>query len=240
MLVQVTAANQFFRVTDSTRRWADVISGNGAHFLSAAGNRYNANGQKSVYAGDTLEAALAEAAFYAALEWQERVANSWVTWANGAPAIFSTPQKLWCFRLTAPAAVIDVDNQNSQVAFHHHRLILRNPSRTYLSTQQLANAVISIPPPNAVDGLKAPAVRCRPQYNGKSHSNFLFVIRGQQLPANKVDDWDLNIEFLPIGGGPVSSATERIDWENPVFSFANANHVPAGLAAAFSMPICFT
>jgi hypothetical protein len=238
MLVQITSANQFFRVTDSTRQWTDIISGNGAYGLQAPGNRYNVNAQKMVYASDTPEAALAEAGFYAALEWQERIGNSVVAWKNSPPpSVFSTAHKLWCFNLTAPATVIDVDNPNAQHTYQHHRLILRNPSRFYLSTQQLGTSVISAP--GAAAGLKSPPARCHAQFAGKNHSNFAFVIRAQSLSAHQIDVWDLTIEFQPRGGGVVSRTTERMDWENPNFTFTNPNHLPVGLSASFQIPVLF-
>ena len=239
MLVPITSANQFFRVTDSTRLWADIISGNGAHGLQAQGNRYNVNAQKMVYASDTAEAALAEGGYYAALEWQKRIGNNFVVWPNTPlPPVFSTAHKLWCFNLTAPATVIDVDDPNAQHAYQHHRLILRNPSRFYVSTQQLCTSVISAP--GAADGLKSPPARCPAQFAGKNHSNFAFVIRAQSLAAHQIDVWDLTIEFHPRGGGLVLRTTERMDWENPTFTFASPNHLPAGLSTSLQVPVLFS
>ena len=48
------------------RRWRDVLSGRGALYLSATGNRYNTVLQQAAYVSDDLRVAVTEFAYYAA------------------------------------------------------------------------------------------------------------------------------------------------------------------------------
>src|SRR5947208_12742979 len=72
MIYPLPPDQSYYRVTILGRRWRDVLSGRGALYLPATGNRYNTVLQQAAYVADEPAVAVTEFAYYAARSWQEQ------------------------------------------------------------------------------------------------------------------------------------------------------------------------
>src|SRR4051812_23363468 len=106
MIHALTPNQRYYRVTTLGRRWRDVLSGRGALYLSATGNRYNAVLQQAAYVCDDLRVAVTEFAYYAARDWQDRLGNHHLLPVAGP---LQSDHVLWLFRLQQPTHVVDVE-----------------------------------------------------------------------------------------------------------------------------------
>src|SRR3954466_15105555 len=75
MIYPLPPDQSYSRVAVLGRRWRDVLSGRGALYLSATGNRYNTVLQQAAYVSDDLVVAVTEFAYYAGHAWQDRLGN---------------------------------------------------------------------------------------------------------------------------------------------------------------------
>lgn len=75
MIYPLPPAQSYYRVTVLGRRWRDVLSGRGALYLLATGNRYNTVLQQAAYVSDDPTVAVTEFAYYAARDGQDRLGN---------------------------------------------------------------------------------------------------------------------------------------------------------------------
>ena len=66
MIYALPPHQSYYRVTILGRRWRDVLSGRGALYLSATGNRYSTVLQQAAYVADDLVVTVTEFAYYAA------------------------------------------------------------------------------------------------------------------------------------------------------------------------------
>ena len=113
------AGTLFYRVTRRGTKPTSVLSGMGSYFT--LGGRYHGPQQRTVYASDDALVSITEMAYYQALEWQERIGGGRtgtpIPLPKPAPPTYPlvSPHLLWCFTLTAPPLVIDVDDRMLQV-----------------------------------------------------------------------------------------------------------------------------
>lgn len=131
MIHNLPPNKSYFRVTTRRRKWQDVLSGNGALFLSRFGNRYNQIAQLTSYVSDNLEVAVTEFAYYAAIKWHYRISKYYL-----APVRMPLQEDylLWQFTLRVPAYVMDIEN-SSALPLRLPLFVLLNPGRRYHSTQ---------------------------------------------------------------------------------------------------------
>src|SRR5947209_1679288 len=205
----------YYRVTTIGRRWRDVLSGRGALYLPATGNRYNTVLQQAAYVSDDLAVAVTEFAYYAARDWQDRVGNHHILPVAGP---LQSDYVLWKFRLDQPTYVVDVERA-AGVPWLVPSYVLFNPGRNYAATQHLANQAVAWPfpgYPNPHPGLRVPAVRSRHAAGDKQVNYVLYRLPG--TPRGRLEGrWRLRIEFLDVNGNAVASASPRIHWSRPRF-----------------------
>jgi hypothetical protein len=230
----------YYRVTTIGRRWPDVLSGRGALYLSATGNRYNTVLQQAAYVCDDLMVAVTEFAYYAARDWQDRLGNHHVLPVAGP---LRGDYVLWRFRLQRPTYVVDVEHA-AGVPWLVPPYVLFNPRRHYAATQDLANHAIACPfpgHPNPQSGLRVPAVRSRQAAADPQVNYVLYRLPGS--PLGRLEGrWRLRIEFLDLNGNPVGPGSPRIDWSRPRFQLLPspgggvAPPLPAGYVLATWYP----
>ena len=203
----------FFRVTTVGRRWRDVLSGRGALYLTATGNRYNAVLQRAAYVSNELSVAVAEFAYYVARDWHTRLGNHHIL---PVPSPLQSDYVLWQFTLQRPTYVIDV-GAGLRVALPPFALL--NPGHNYAATQWLANHATATPAPGHASphpGLKVPAVRSR--HGAAAHESNFVLYRLPNSPRGQLTArWKLRIEFLDIHGNVVVAGSPRVDWAHPRF-----------------------
>lgn len=76
MYITLPAGSLFYRVIDPSLTWYDILAGKGAFHGAQWGGRYNASAQKTVYASTDPLVAITEYAFYEALKWQKKIAQT--------------------------------------------------------------------------------------------------------------------------------------------------------------------
>ncbi len=241
MIYPLSANQHFFRITKARRRWRDVLSGEGALYLRATGNRYNVILQQAAYVSDSLAVAVTEWAYYVARDWQDHIGKHHAFPITG-PLL--SEAMLWQFTIKTPNYVVDAESLAASLPWPAH--VLLNPSGNYAATQYLANLALSrsfpgYTPPHP--GLKVPAVRSRLQALA-SESNFVFFRMGKSPTGQLVGKWRLQIEFLDPAGNEVTAATVRVDWSRfrfrllqPPGSFPAGQTSPAGYSAASWYPL---
>jgi hypothetical protein len=230
----------YYRVTTLGRRWRDVLSGRGALYLPATGNRYNAVLQQAAYVSDDLQVGVTEFAYYAAQDWQDRLGKHHVL---PVAAPLQGDYVLWRFRLQRPTYVVDVDHP-AGVPWAVPPYVLLNPGRNYAATQHLANQAVTWPFAGHATphpGLRVPAVRSRHAAADPQANYVLYRLPG--TPVGHLEGrWRLRIEFLDLHGNPVGSGSPRIDWSRPRFQLlaspggGAAPVLPAGYALATWYP----
>lgn len=224
-LYRVTSAQPYDSV------WPNPIQGLGAYYTR--GGRYNRVHQQTVYCSDDPLVALTEAAFYQALDWQQRLS---VHRINPTTYPFTSEHWLWSYSLNPAPPLIDLAHAHARHQFLFPPHLLLNPSRDYIGTRDLADDVRAYVPPQGSpysrpEGLKAPSVRT-PRRGGFQPSQFaLFVMApAVQQPyvqrATLLDQWRLTIEFQQLSPRqPVRFGTELIDWPRPRFRLGGPSHV---------------
>jgi hypothetical protein len=160
MIHPLPPGRSYYQVTTIGRRWRDVLSGKGALYQSATGNRYNAVLQQAAYVSDDLPVAVTEFASYAARHWQDRLGNHHVLSVVGP---LQRDYVLWRFRLQQPTYVVDVEHA-AGLPWLIPPYVLFNPGGNYAATPHLATQAVTWPfagyaPPHR--GLRVPAVRSR-------------------------------------------------------------------------------
>jgi len=228
MIYHLSVNQYYFRITTLGRRWNDVLSGNGALYLTPLGNRYNVVLQRATYVAETPQIVLSEAAYYMALIWQERIGIHHLRPVTG-PLV--SDHLLWQFTLQSPEYVIDVERLIDTLLWPPHTLV--NPGRYYDSTQRAANVAVSLQLPGYSTphpGIRVPAVRSRNSVSS-AESNLVFFCLNRSPRGQLEGRWRIQIEFLALGGGQVTSATRRVDWARPRFRILAPVHgVPLGVA----------
>jgi hypothetical protein len=192
-----------------------VLSGRGALYLSATGNRYNTVLQQAAYVSDDLGVAVTEFAYYAGRDWQDRLANHHVLPVAGP---LRSEYVLWRFQLLQPAYVVDVEHAVG-VPWLIPLYALLNPGRNYAAPQHLANQAITWPftgHSTPHPGLRVPAVRSRHAVADAQVNYVLYRLPGTPL-GQQEGRWRLRIEFFDLNGNPVSPGSPRIDWSRPRF-----------------------
>lgn len=250
MYYQLAAGTRLYRVTGSGVNWPTPLLGHGAYYTK--GGRYNYATQATVYCAEDPVVALAEAAFYEALEWQAKISTHRLN-AVAYPLVSS--HKLWCFSIDPPPAIIDLEQAQAIALFQHTPHMLLNPSlnpargphvpgqrpaRDYFGTQDLAKDVRGhVPPPGSPDarpeGIKAPAIRAKRVPGYRAHQLALFVFdpavhQPYQDRSQMLMECDLQFQFLESGSrSAVTAQTVDIDWCKPQFriSGAGAAVIPA-------------
>jgi hypothetical protein len=192
-----------------------VLSGRGALYLSATGNRYNTVLQQAAYVSDDLQVAVTEFAYYAARDWQDQFGNHHVLPVAGP---LQSDYVLWRFLLQQPAYVVDIE-YGTGLPWLIPPYLLLNPGRNYAATQHLANQALTWPfaghaPPHP--GLRVPAVRSRHTAADPQVNYVLYRLPGTPL-GHLEGRWRLRIEFLDLNGDPVGPGSPRIDWSRPRF-----------------------
>jgi hypothetical protein len=213
----------YYRVTQEGTLPASVLSGMGSYVT--LGGRYHRPHQRTVYASDDAIVPITEMAYYQVLEWQERIGSG----RAGTPIPLSKPippayplvssHLLWCFTLTKPPRIIDVDDPNAYTTFQHAPIEILNPGRAYETTQALADRIRAFTHPHhpRPEGIKAPSVRT-PVSGGYQPAQYaLFVMSGRKLSGQIVGRADLTLEFLDQAGNPVSRSTRVVAWVRPRF-----------------------
>jgi hypothetical protein len=215
----------FYRVVGPGRTWYDVLTGLGAFYGRAAGNRYSGHLQQAVYVSIEPLVALTEAAYYEGRRWQSTVGQTTLPAQPGLVPFRTQPGKgprLWSFTLHRPPLIVDVTDPGAFHTFAHSPFILFNPSNDhYLPTQELMARVHAHNPPVGgarFMGVQAPSVRApRPAGGGQPMQQvFLLGPRQARLQGASVASWNLDIEFLDLETqGPVTAGTSVVDWGRP-------------------------
>lgn len=250
MYYPLAAGARLYRVTGPGVTWPTPLLGLGAYFTK--GGRYNAAGDPTVYCAEDPLAVLAEAAFYEALEWQDKISAHLL---KPVSYPFVSAHKLWCFSIDPAPAIIDLEDPAAVALFQHTPHLLRNPSlnpargphvpgqpraRDYFGTQNLADYVRGhVPPAGSADprpeGVKAPAVRVKPVAGYRAHMLALFVFnpavhQTYPLRSNLLLGCDVEFRFLQRAPRQdVSPLTVDIDWCTPQFRISGpgASVIPA-------------
>lgn len=235
MIPPLPSDQSYYRVTTLGRRWRDVLSGKGALYLPATGNRYNTVLQQAAYVCDDLAVAVTEFAYYAARDWQDRIGNHHILPVAGP---LRGDYVLWRFRLDQPTYVVDVEHAVG-VPWLVPSYVLLNPGRNYAATQHLANQAVAWPlpgHPNPHPGLRVPAVRSRHAAPDTQVNYVLYRLPG--TPHGHLEGrWRLRIEFLDLNGNPVGAASPRIDWSHPRFQLlpSPGAGAPAALPPGYAL-----
>ncbi len=154
------------------------MQGQGAYYVGRGGNRYSSLHQLTVYCAEDPLVAIAEGAYYQALNWQKEIASS-RTKAVQYP--LRSEHLLWGFRIDPLPSVIDMESALAINHFAYSPHVLLNPSRTYIDTQEIANDVRAHTPPNGSgqpkpEGMKIPSVRAQHANAFQPHHLALFVV----------------------------------------------------------------
>ncbi len=248
MYYALARGTALYRVTSPGVNWPTPLKGRGAYFTK--GGRYNNVAQPTVYCAEDPLAALAEAAFYDALDWQARISTH-----RFNPVVYPlvSIHKLWCFSLDPAPVIIDLEDVQAIALFQHTPHMLLNPSlnpdagphlpglqmaRDYIGTQSLANdvrAFMPALPDHRPEGVKAPAVRVKRVAAYRPHQLALFVFDAevhQQYDdrSNLLMECELEFQFYQTSPRrAVTSRTMDIDWCKPKFriSGTGATVIPA-------------
>jgi hypothetical protein len=235
MIYPLPPDQSYYRVTTLGRRWRDVLSGRGALYLSATGNRYNTVLQQAAYVSDDPAVAVTEFTYHAARDWQDRLGNHHVRAVAGP---LQSDYVLWRFRLDQPTYVIDVEHA-AGVPWIVPPYVLFNPGRNYAATQHLANQAVAWPfpgHPNPHPGLRVPAVRSR-HVPADTQVNYVLYRLSPAVPGGHPEGrWRLRVEFLDLNGNPVGAPSPRIDWSRPRFQLLpSPGGAPAALPPGYAL-----
>jgi hypothetical protein len=238
MYYRLAAGARLYRVTGPDVSRPAPLHGLGAYFTK--GGRYNYAAEPTVYCAEDPTAAIAEAAFYEALEWQAKISYHRL---NPVTYPLLTTHRLWCFSLEPAPAIVDLEHPQAIAQFQHTPHMLLNPglnpargphvpgqppARDYFGTQDLAKDVRGhIPPPGAVaprpEGIRAPAIRVRRVAGYRPHQLALFVFPPEvHLPyearSKLIVECELQLQFLQSAPRQaVTIQTVDIDWCRPRF-----------------------
>ncbi len=260
MYYRLVSGTPLYRVTSQGVDWPNPVRALGAFYT--AGGRYNGPSQPTVYCTEDPISAIAEAAFYEALEWQYKISRH-RNLAVSYPLVSTL--RFWAFSISPAPTIIDLAHPQSFLLFQHTYQMLLNPglnpassahrsgrslARDYLGTQELANEVRAFIPPRGSpdprpEGLRAPAVRSMKVGRYRPHQLALFVIHPDvhdlyENRSERLIECDVQIEFM---GSPtrrsVTARTVEIDWQRPRFRLAgpDAAIVPAYLPRPKSRPL---
>ena len=216
-----------FRVASATSGnvWPDPVMGHGAYHVDIAGNRYSRPHQLTVYCAEHPLVAIAEGAFYQALNWQKDIA-AYRTKAITYP--LKAEHLLWAFRIDPQPPVIDMESPLASNHFAYSPHVLLNPSRVYSGTQAIADDVRTYTPPAGSgqprpEGMKVPSVRTPYVTGFQPHHLALFVMntpdsvpfdQRSQLVAKMKIEFEF---FTPSPRTSVGYQHARIDWVAPKF-----------------------
>lgn len=216
-----------FRVASATSGnvWPDPVMGQGAYYVGREGNRYSSPHQLTVYCAEDPLVAIAEGAYYQALNWQKEIASS-RTKAVKYP--LQSEHLLWSFRIDPIPSVIDMESPLAINHFAYSPHVLLNPNRTYIDTQEIANDVRTYTPPIGSsqpkpEGMKVPSARTDYKNAFQAHHLALFVVnRDGSVPFDQRSQLvaKMKIEFEFLTHSPITSVAyqhARIDWTTPRF-----------------------
>jgi hypothetical protein len=243
MHYNLAAGTALYRVTGAGVVWPTPLLGLGAYHTK--GGRYNYPAEPTIYCTEDALAVIAEAAFYQALEWQEKISRHRLR-----PVTYPlvSKHKLWSFSLDPSPHIIDLEHPQALALFQHTPHMLSNLSlnpahgphipgqplaRDYLGTQDLAKDVRGhVPPSGSVDrrpeGIKAPAIRLKRVPGYRPHMLALFVLHPAvhtpyENRATQILECDLELQFLELGSRhPVTPQTIDIDWCTPQFRLSGS------------------
>ena len=199
------AGTRYYRVTRHGLRPSSVLSGMGSYYT--LGGRYHRPQQRVVYASDDVLVSVTEMAYYQALEWQERIGSgrAGTPMPRPRPAPPSYPlvssHVLWCFTLSEPPVVIDVDDPGTYATFQHAAIEILNPGQAYETTQELADRIRAFTAPDhpRPQGIRAPSVRT-PVSGGYQPSQYR-AVRHEGAEAGRSDR---------LEGGPDPGVPRRV------------------------------
>ena len=243
MLHKPEAGTLYYRVTRDDANRSNVLSGEGSYYTP--GGRYNRPHQRTIYASDDALVAITEMAYYEALKWQDLIGGGRMATPNPLPSLppiypLASSHSLWCFTLTVPPSIIDVDDPIAYTVFQHAPIEILNPGQAYERTQSLADRVRAYTHPQypRAEGIKAPSVRT-PVSSGHQPSQYaLFVMSGKSLRGKIFWKADLTLEFLDQDGKPASRATRNVAWAHPRFQILGLQSpIPAFTSRPGSQPI---
>lgn len=250
MYYPLAADSRIYRITGTGDIWPTPLRGLGAYYTK--GGRYNYATEATVYCSEDPVAAIAEAAFYDALDWQTKISNHRF---NPVHYPLLSDHKLWCMSIDPAPAIIDLEHVQAIAQFQHTPQMLLNPSlnpargphvpgqplaRDYFGTQDLAKDIRGhVPPPGSLDprpeGIKAPAIRVKNGPNYRAHQLALFVFPQDihdpyENRSTLLMECNLQLRFLERNPRrAVTIATADIDWCRPQFRIVGpgAGSIPA-------------
>jgi hypothetical protein len=249
MYVPLPQNTVYYRVDKIGRRATQALNGKGAFFGRKSGGRYNGSRQRTVYASADALASIAETAFYEGLEWQMKIGQQLVVNQANLGSLVSR-KRLWAFQLNHACRVVDLLDPLASQTFGYPPYVLWNPSRDdYLPTQDIVNTIFHHHHPAGalVQGVQAPSVRsvavppaanqlpALPLYRPHQHAFFLTANQQGGLPAQIVNRWNLEVEFVDENSQSRSQASAEINWLRPRFRILPvhghpaANNIPAYL-----------
>ncbi len=237
----------YYRIEKVGRTAGEILSGKGAFFGRKKGGRYNASRQRTVYASADLLASIAETAYYEAVTRQMKIGQQLVANQNNLGDLISR-MRLWAFQLNHVCRVVNLLAPQAPGTLGYPPYVLWNPSRDdYLPTQDIMDTVFHYPhqPGALVHGVQAPSVRSaivppplqqRPIPTAyRPHQHVFILLANQQggLPAQIIDRWNLDIEFVDENGQSRAQTSAEINWLRPRFRILPlrgqhaANAIPA-------------
>ncbi len=225
MYFPLTDATNLYRVTSDGTAWPTPLLGQGAYFTQ--GGRYNRVGQPTVYCSNDPLVVLAEAAYYQALQWQQRLS---VYRFNPMTYPLVSHHKFWCFQIDPSPSIVDLQSVNAMHKFGYPRHLTQNPSQQYTGTRDLADEIRAhIPPSGSPDrrpeGIKAPSVRTPNVAGFQPYQLALFVFdsvvhQPYENRSTLIQEWELVMQFQQLAPrAPVDFNTEHIDWHRPQVQF---------------------
>jgi len=151
MYHHVLPGTKLYRVTSLGTNWPTPLHGHGAYFTKRG--RYNRIYQPTVYCSEDPLVAIAEAGFYQAHEWHEKIS---VYRVNPVSYPLITSHRLWYFTFNTSLPLVDVMTTNAFFRFQFSPHMLLNPSQIYAATQGLADDIRST---NSTTWLNRPQTR---------------------------------------------------------------------------------
>jgi RES domain-containing protein len=247
MYYPLGSGTPLYRITATGVTWPTPLLGQGAYFNK--GGRYNAAGQATVYCAEDPLAAIAEAAFSDALDWQLKSSNHRL---NPVTYPLVSTHQLWTFSLDPAPAIIDLEHPQAVQLFQHTPHMLLNPSlnpargshvlgqplaRDYFGTQGLATDIRGhTPPPGSPDprpeGIKAPAIRMKRISTYRPHQLALFLLTPvvhtpYENRSILINQCELQVKFLQSNPRQaVTIQTVDIDWCKPQFLIRGSTVAP--------------
>lgn len=123
MYYPLATGAHLYRIIGTDSTWPTPVQGQGAYFTK--GGRCNVVSQATVYCSEDPLVVIAEAAFYQAPRWQQRISFDRF---NPVAYPLLTKHQLWCFTIDPTPAIVDLEHPDAIRQFQFSPHLLLNPS----------------------------------------------------------------------------------------------------------------